>query len=162
MGRTLPVLRTTVTLPAKQGCDPYADALRLTQPASDRAFSCRSNAGRERHEGSGPVFAFLPNRLLPAALRRWRARGPHGLRQHNPRWDSPRGGPWDALQRKRSPCSSLPGSRFLPTPGCPKRAEDFGSSLSPGTARCLRIGLEPTGAASGDAVPLSPMPTAST
>jgi hypothetical protein len=41
-------------------------------------------------------------------------------------------------------------------------AEDVGSRLSPGAARCLRIGLVPTGAASGDAVPRTPMPTAST
>jgi hypothetical protein len=41
-------------------------------------------------------------------------------------------------------------------------AEDVGSRLSPGAARCLRIGLVPTGAASRDAVPETPMPTAST
>jgi hypothetical protein len=40
-------------------------------------------------------------------------------------------------------------------------AEDVGSRLSPGAARCLRIGLVPTGAASGDAVSETPMPTTS-
>jgi hypothetical protein len=55
----------------------------------------------------GVALALRPINRFSLRFEGAEVRGPHGLQRHSRQCGSPQGGPWGAVQRKRSPCSSL-------------------------------------------------------